>query len=399
MAMAAVEVLGDDGAGGVVLTKQDAQTHLLSDQSSSLLILTGGHPVSNEASVAATTAVTEFIAQATVGDLIIFLISGGASALLTQPLIPLADWQQLTQALLASGCTINELNCVRRQFDRVKGGGLARMAAPARCVSLILSDVLGNPLADIGSGPTVLVDETPLDALAVLHRHAIVERLDTAVWQRIEALLQQSDLFPAKAVQSEHVIVGDVGTAATAVLAKAMRLGFLAQVLTTHLEGEAREVGKFMAALARDAAPGHCLILGGETTVTVRGQGRGGRNLELALAAALALRDCPNRVVITLATDGEDSTTGLAGAMVSGETAVWAQEYGLDASNFLANNDSYSFFEQLDERLQEKYESSSAARKTAEDSSDAVSSFGSPHLIKTGSTRTNVNDLVIILAY
>ena len=136
-------------------------TDLFADQPSSLMLLQGGHPVSDKASVAATTAVTEFIAQATVGDLIIFLVSGGTSALLTQPLLPLADWQQLTQALLASGCTINELNCVRRQLDRVKGGGLARMAAPAHCISLILSDVIGNPLADIGSGPTVLVDESP----------------------------------------------------------------------------------------------------------------------------------------------------------------------------------------------------------------------------------------------
>ena len=189
-------------------------------------------------------------------------------------------------------------------------------------------------MADIGSGPTVLLDESPLDALAVLQRYGVAERLDTAVWQRIEALLQQSDLFPVKAVRSEHVIVGDVRSAAMAVFTRAAQLGFLAQVLTTRLEGEAREVGKFVAAIAQDMQPGHCMILGGETTVTVRGKGRGGRNLEVALAAAIALRGCPNRAVVTLATDGEDSTTGMAGAMVWGETAVWAEQFWPKPSAF-----------------------------------------------------------------
>ena len=380
MAKAVVAVLGEDLADGIILTKKGAEV----DQELGLPILEGGHPVPDEDSVSATTAVTEFVAQATVGDLIIFLISGGASALLTQPLISLTEWQQLTRALLASGCTINELNCVRRQLDRVKGGGLARMAAPATCLSLILSDVIGNPLADIGSGPTMLLDESPLDALAVLQRYGVAERLDTAVWQRIEALWQQPDLFPTKAVRSEHVIVGDVHSAATAVFTKATQLGFLAQVLTTRLEGEAREVGKFAAAIVQDMQPGHCMILGGETTVTVRGKGRGGRNLEVALAAAIALQGCPNRVIVTLATDGEDSMTGMAGAMVCGETAVWATQFDLNPAHFLANNDSYSFFEQLDGYLQKDV---------------TLADTVPQHLIHTGSTGTNVNDLIIILAY
>ena len=193
--------------------------------------------------------------------------------------------------------------------------------------------------------------------------------------------------------------MGDVGTAATAVLTKAMQMGFLAQVLTTHLQGEAREVGKFAAALACDAAPGHCLILGGETTVTVQGQGRGGRNLEVALAAAIALQGCPNRVIITLATDGEDGTTGMAGAIISGETAIWAQEYGLEAREFLRNNDSYSFFEQLDEHLRERYSPSRMEAMADRESDDTVLPLRLPHLIQTGPTGTNVNDLIVILAY
>lgn len=398
MAQAAVTVLGDDLAGGVVLTKKGAQ--LFSSEMPKLLILAGGHPVPDEDSVAATTAVIEFIAQATVGDLIIFMISGGTSALLTQPLISLPEWRQLTKALLASGCTINELNCVRRQLDRVKGGGLARMAAPATCVSLILSDVIGNPLADIGSGPTVLLAESPLDALAVLRRYKVAERLETAVWQHIEWLLQQPDLFPTKVVRSEQVVVGDVRTAATAVFTKAAQLGFLAHILTTKLEGEAREVGKFVAAIAQDMSPGHCLILGGETTVTVRGEGRGGRNLEVALAAVLALQGCPNRVVITLATDGEDSTTGMAGAMVCGETAGWAQQYGLNPRDFLANNDSYSFFRQLDDHWHEQIKPEDSGELVVAEVRDVPETpFAPQHLLQTGPTGTNVNDLIIVLSY
>ena len=398
MAKAAITIIGNDLAGGVVLTKKGVRAVPFSNQGPPLLILVGGHPVSDEDSVIATTAVTEFIAQATVGDLVIFLISGGTSALLTQPLLSLTEWQQLTEVLLASGCTIHELNCVRRQLDEVKGGGLARMAAPATCVSLILSDVIGNPLADIGSGPTVLVNETPADALTVLQRYGVAGQLASSIWQRIEQLLQQPSLFPIKMVQSEHIVVGDVKAAAMAVFTKAAQLGFLAHILTTRLEGEAREVGKFVAAIAKDLPPGHCLILGGETTVTVRGEGQGGRNQELALAAAVALQGCRHTVVMCLATDGEDSTTGAAGAVISGETAVLAQEFGLDPVEFLKNNDSYTFFKQLDDKV--------LSNSMAEQNGEADTTASSPsapfphlHLLQTGPTGTNVNDLIVILTY
>jgi hydroxypyruvate reductase len=402
MAKAAVTILGNDLAGAVVLTKKGTRAVPFSNQAHSPLILVGGHPVSDEDSVVATAAVAEFVAQATVGDLVIFLISGGTSALLTQPLLSLAEWQQLTDLLLVSGCTIYELNCVRRQLDQVKGGGLARMAAPATCISLILSDVIGNSLADIGSGPTVPVNESPAAALAVLRRYGVARQLAPAVWQRIKQLLQQPELFPLKVVQSEHVIVGDVKTAATAVFTKAAQLGFLAHILTTHLEGEAREVGKFVAAIAKELPPGHCLILGGETTVTVRGTGRGGRNQELALAAAVALQGCSQTVVMALATDGEDSTTGAAGAVVSGKTAVLAQEFGLDPVEFLKNNDSYSFFEQLDDRLLSRAMEEHTAAQSDQAATVAAALSAPPphlHLLQTGPTGTNVNDLIVILTY
>jgi hydroxypyruvate reductase len=273
------------------------------------------------------------------------------------------------------------------------------MAAPATCVSLILSDVVGNPLADIGSGPTMPLDESPAAALKVLQRYGVAGQLEESVWQRIEQLLHRPDLFPVKVVQSEQIIVGDVKTAATAVFTKAAQLGFLAHILTTRLGGEAREVGKFVAAIGQDLPPGHCLILGGETTVTVRGKGRGGRNQEVALAAAIALAGCPHTVVMSLATDGEDGTTGAAGAVVSGETVVLAKEFDLDAVEFLQNNDSYSFFKQLDDKLL----SASLVEPTAE--SDEAAELPSSnqvlhlHLLQTGPTGTNVNDLILILTY
>ncbi len=389
MALAAAEILGDTLTKALIVTKKSARNWGLEIESapfiihhSSFQIFESGHPVPNEASVQAGTAVLDLLTQTTGSDLVIFLISGGASALLAQPLVPLADWQRLTQALLASGCTIDELNCVRRQLDEVKGGGLARAAAPAACASLILSDVIGNSLAAIGSGPTVFTKETPAHALAVLKRYRIEERLETAVWQRILAALDTPpDANPTAPPHNQHLIIGDVGQAAAAAMTKAARLGFIAQILTTHLEGEAREIGKVAAALAKDAPPGRCLILGGETTVTLQGQGKGGRNQELALAAAIALEGWPDRAIISFATDGEDGPTDAAGGMVTGETAVFAASRQLNPTTHLDNNDSYTFFQQLETKIE----------------AEAMSL--PHHHIRIGPTGTNVNDLLIILTY
>jgi hydroxypyruvate reductase len=390
MGLAAANILGNKLAHAIFVAKKtdrdwtaEIEASPLSLQSSTFSLFQSGHPVPDEESVRAGAAVLDLLHQTNEDDLVIFLISGGASALLARPLLPLADWQALTNALLASGCTIAELNTVRRQLDAVKGGGLARAAAPATCASLILSDVVGSPLEAIGSGPTVISDESPADALAdalaVLHRYRLHETLETAVWQN---LTQQLETNPPgsqpKPADNQHDIIADVGQAAHAALTKAAQLGFISQILTTHLEGEAREAGRFAAALAKDNPPGRCLILGGETTVTLHGQGRGGRNQELALAAAIALEGWPGQVVVSLATDGEDGPTDAAGAMVTGETAVIARRHHLNPITFLQNNDSYRFFRELD---------------------TAVSENRPPHHIKIGATGTNVNDLIIILTY
>jgi hydroxypyruvate reductase len=368
---AAVSVLGDGLFAGIAITKTIPPGCRPSHPA--VQIYRGSHPVSTEKSVQATTAVHTLLRQTTANDLVLCLISGGASALLTRPRIPLPDWQALNRALLASGCTIKQFNTVRRQLDAAKGGGLSRWAAPARTVSLILSDVVGSPLEYIGSGPTVPGDDTLADALAVLEQFAVDGgqwtvgsgqwAVDSGQFTVGSGQVAVSDFPPPV-----NIIVGDVGTAAEAALAKAEELGFTGQLLTTHLEGEAREAGLIAAAIAKDTPPGRCLILGGETTVTLRGDGLGGRNLETALAAAIALERWPARVIASFATDGEDGPTDAAGAVVTGKTV--GADGRLKAAAALQNNDSYTFFHNLETTL-----------------------------LQPGPTGTNVNDLILILTY
>ncbi|MCL4264544.1 MAG: DUF4147 domain-containing protein [Anaerolineae bacterium] len=385
MAQAAADMVGDAVHAGIVVTKQLPTDYQL--PITDYHVFTGDHPVAGERSVRATTAVTDLLTQTRPGDLVLCLISGGASALLTQPLISLNEWQILNRALLASGCTIQEFNTVRRQLDAVKGGGLARLAAPAQVVSLILSDVIGNDLAAIGSGPTVLVDEAPQDALAVVKNYELgIKNYEggTAVWQHVLDTLNRSPITAHGSRLTHHplptnLLIGSVRQAATAARQSAENSGFTATILTAYLEGEAREAGKFVAAIAKELPPGHCAILGGETTVTVRGNGIGGRNLEVALAAAIALDGWPDVTVATFTTDGDDGPSGAAGAVITGETvgygeaeAVSGRELHLNARQFLDNNDSFTYFQKLD-----------------------AAGYG-PHLLITGPTGTNVNDLILI---
>lgn len=399
MAKAALDVVGEALATGVVIYKKSERDWSAELDDGRLRLFAAGHPVSDEQSVEGATAVVDMLKHAGPEDLVLCLISGGASALMTQPMIPLEDWQALLAALLGSGCTINELNTVRRQLGQVKGGGLAAMAAPATCIGLILSDVVGNPLEFIGSGPTVEEEEdAPAPyAAEVLGHYDIATQIGRERWQRLAEALRQTQYGKAPAGNLvRNFIVGDVRQAAVAAQVRAMQLGFVTQVLTCRLEGEAREVGKVAAALAHDLAPGHCLIMGGETTVTLYGDGLGGRNQELALAAAIALEGQPHSVIASFGTDGEDGPTMAAGAVVSGETAAFGRRFGLILQPFLVNNDSYHFFQQLDEQVHAEGQLSGGAeeRRSAEETNVA----GLHHII-TGPTGTNVNDLLFILSY
>lgn len=368
MAESAVVILGDSVHAGICLTKESE--HLQHPRlPNSMQFYTGEHPVSGEKSIAATTAIANLLSQTTANDIVLCLISGGCSALLTQPLLPLADWQTLNKALLASGCSINDFNIVRRQLDAVKGGGLAQWAAPAQVATLILSDVIGNDLKAIGSGPTVPTTETGAAATAVLEKYKLHEQLPASIWAKIEKALKSS-ASQVVLNQVQNKIIGDVQMAAQAMAKQAEAIGFAPTILTTHLEGEAKEAGRFAAALAKDLQPANCLILGGETTVTLTGNGIGGRNLEVALSASIGIENEPNTLIFTLATDGDDGPTHCAGAMVTGMSVENGRNQNLDAQRYLANNDSYTYFSHLPN-----------------------------HLIKTGPTGTNVNDLICILKY
>ena len=382
MAHAAARIVDDALTAGVVISKRGGDAPVDPQPDAEFPQLThyqAAHPVPDESSVAATTAVVQLLQQTTAQDVVLCLISGGTSALLTQPRLPLSTLQTLTQNLLHSGCTINELNTVRTQFDDIKGGGLAQAALPAACLSLILSDVIGNPLEIIGSGPTVPSTNSPAEAQAILRRYDLL----TPELVNLLADVPSPSNTPQLRVP---YIIGDVREAALGAVQEAQWMGFESQLLTYHLEGEACEAGRFAAALAKSMLPGHAYILGGETTVTLSSSpdsdnehGFGGRNLELALAAAVALAGLPHTLIATFATDGEDGPTAAAGAIVTGETVKLAEKVGLNTAVALAQHDSGTFFQQLDQLVPLDQHP--------------------PHLTITGHTGTNVNDLIFILKY
>jgi hydroxypyruvate reductase len=375
MSLAAIDILGDRFDQGIIIAKHsesDAseESRIGNALPDSVQLYRGAHPISDSSSVRATVAVTNLLEDTAKNDIVLCLISGGTSSLLTEPRIPLYDWQLLIDALLSSGCTINELNSVRKQLDRVKAGGLARLAYPARCYSLILSDVVGNALDVIGSGPTVQNLDPPFLARQILERYEIGNILAADIWNAIEEQLSLAERETEKSqIEVVNFIIGDVRRAAEAAVHAAVSLGFSTTLLTARLEGEAREIGKVAASLAKDAMDNSCLVLGGETTVTVRGNGKGGRNQELALAAAVSLEGWERTAIISFATDGEDGPTDAAGAIVTGETVARARNLSIYPLLYLDQNDSYHFFEKVGGH------------------------------IRTGSTGTNVNDLVFILKY
>lgn len=342
-----------------------------------------GHPVPDERGVRAAHAMASLLANLTERDLVIALISGGGSALLTMPVpgVTLADIQALTGQLLASGASIGEINTLRKHLDRLKGGGLARLARPAALVTLVLSDVVGSPLDSIASGPTVPDPSTFADALAILARYNLVERAPEAVLDHLRrgaagAIPDTPKPGDALFDDTATLLVGSNELAATAALEAARAEGFAPLLLTTSLEGEAREAGRFLAALLREvAASGNplprpvCMVAGGETTVTLRGAGRGGRNQELALAAVPGLAGLADVALVALATDGGDGPTDAAGAVVTGETLGHAHARALDPAAHLARNDAYPFFAALGD------------------------------LLLPGPTATNVNDLSFLFAW
>ena len=380
MARAAEEVLGERITSGLVLVK-DGHSAKDGQSLTRIPLVEAGHPVPDSRGVYATAQLLEIVRGAGSDDLVICLISGGGSALLTSPAegITLDDVQAATRLLLHSGATINELNAVRKHLSRVSGGQLARVAAPARVLSLILSDVTGSPLDVIASGPTAPDPTTFSEALRILERYgilsetpgSIVERLRMGVDGKVEETPKPGDpLFE----RVTNVLVASNVIAVEAAASHARSLGLDTIIATTFLEGEAREAGNMLAGVGKEIAvhgrpvrrPG-CVLFGGETTVTIRGAGVGGRNTELALGAALALEGWgPGVVVASLATDGGDGSSPSAGAIADGTTIDRGKVQSLDAHDALARNDSYSYWHAL---------------------GDAI---------MTGPTGTNVNDVMAV---
>jgi hydroxypyruvate reductase len=317
-------------------------------------------------------------------DVLLLLLSGGASSLLPAPVpgVSLCDKAALTAQLMRAGATIQELNTVRKHLSRLKGGGLARAAAPARVLCLVLSDVVGDDLSTIASGPTVPDPTTNADAVEILRRRGVFDgapasflrHLDAGVRGEAPVTVKPGDALFARVATR---IVGSNRLAVAAAEGEARRLGLRARILTTRLEGEAREAARVLVAVLREcaetgrpAAPPVCLLAGGETTVTVRGPGRGGRNQELAVAAVDPLSRFPTHAVVaSLATDGIDGASDAAGGVVGQETARAAAGLGLaPPAAFLEASDSTSF----------------------------LGPVGG--LIVTGPTGTNVVDLTLLLA-
>jgi hydroxypyruvate reductase len=373
MAEAISEILSDRLTGGIVITK-----HAPTISDSPFTILEGGHPVPDERSLAAGAKIRALISGLSAADLVLCLISGGGSALVASPVdgVTLSDLQSLTADLLACGARVYEINTLRRHLDVLKGGGLARLAAPARVVSLILSDVVGSPLNAIASGPTAPDPTTCADGLAILERYSLNEKHPQIVnvLQHVAETPKPGDPIFARV---SNRIVADNLVAAQAALKQAEAEGFNPYLLRTDLQGEARDAAVELCRTLRwswqtgDPVPRPaCIVVGGETTVTLCPHpGHGGRNTELALASVTELANFPNVILVTLATDGEDGPTDAAGAVVTGETFRRTHELGLNPSDFLVRNDSYSFFAILDD------------------------------LLKPGPTGTNVNDLTFLFTF
>jgi glycerate 2-kinase len=354
MARISQTILGSRIDGGLVVTKYGHALPL----DRSIEVIEAGHPIPETAGLDAAERTLQLVSGSSAHDVVLCLISGGGSALWPAPAagITLAEKQQVTGVLMRAGATIRELNAVRKHLSTIKGGQLARWAAPARVISLIVSDVIGDPLDFIASGPTAPDTTSFADALAIVDKYGVA--VPPAVRRRLEDGAQQripDTPKPGEALFENvfNVIVANNRLLVEAAQRQAERLGLNALVLATGIEGEAKDVGRIFAAIAQEAVatgqpvkPPACIIAAGETTVTVRGSGSGGRNQEMALAWAMAMADQPPHLpacFASIATDGSDGPTDAAGGLVDASTCSRGRTLGLEPARHLQSNDSYSF--------------------------------------------------------
>jgi glycerate 2-kinase len=357
MAKALEEILGDHITEGRVNVPYSCPQY----QTRRIKLQRAGHPIPDIEGVEGASRILDLVSRAEKCDLVICLISGGGSSLMPQPLngVSLSDKGRLTDALLKSGATIKEINTVRKHISGLKGGWLAKKAYPATVVNLILSDVVGDPLDSIASGPTVPDPTRFQDAIEVLKHHGLWTKTPSSVKKVLyngeKGLIPETPKPDDKAFEKVHnIIIGNNLTASQAAYDNFKEAGLNALLLSSTLEGQARDVGTMIASIAREVvASGNPvpkpagIVVGGETTVTVVGKGKGGRNQEIALGAALKIGGMRGVVIASISTDGIDGPTDAAGAVVDGNTIQHAYESRLDPRRFLAQNDSYSFFSKL----------------------------------------------------
>ncbi len=371
MAQALESILPDVSLEGIVITKYE---HALPLQH--LQVVEAGHPLPDENGVKATAQMVSLLKAVQPGDLVLFLLSGGASALLAD--YPegsnLVQVQQVFELLLKSGADIHEMNVVRKHLSAVKGGRLALLANTTSWCSLILSDVVGDDLSIIGSGPTVADPSTFADAVAILDKYNLTEKLPRGIHEHLQQGLTGNITETPKPgnLQLEAVhnfLIGSNGIALKAAKEHATNLGYATQILTSTATGEATTLAEQLVAAAKDwkGSRPTCLLMGGESTVMVTGKGLGGRNQQLALAAGILLSTQPGITILSAGTDGTDGPTDAAGAFTDYALMNSATGKGLDAAHYLRQHDAYHFFE-----------------KTG-------------GLIKTGPTQTNVMDIMLAM--
>ncbi|MBN1882196.1 MAG: glycerate kinase [Deltaproteobacteria bacterium] len=375
MVEAARERLGDRIRRAVAVTKGGHGRDV-----EGISIIEAGHPIPNEKSVLGAREILDLCRAAGEGDLVLVLVSGGGSALVTAPVdgITLDDIRRVNELLVESGADIYQINTVRKHLSRIKGGRLAKAAFPARVLTLVLSDVVGDDLSTIASGPTAPDPTTFADALTILETYRLKEKVPRSVLDHLEAG-RRGEREETPTVDDPvfrrvtHVIVGGASTALSAAQQCAANLGYSPLVLSSMFEGDTGELARFHAAVAREvkrynrpAAPPVCLISGGETTVHVTGSGRGGRNTHFALEFAKGIDGVEGVAGLFAGSDGTDGPTDAAGAFVSGDTISRARQKNLDAKAYIINSDSYTFFQALGD------------------------------LFITGPTRTNVMDIRLV---
>lgn len=358
MAEAAYDVLRNRITAGLVVTKEGSEV----GEIPGFRVILAGHPYPNQASYDAADAAIEMVKDLKREDHVLFLLSGGASSLFEKPMISPETYHYINDKLLASGANINEINTVRKHLSYVKGGRFAKICEPAVVNTILLSDVIGNDISMVGSGPTVQDKSTGEEAFSIIEKYRIRVPADV-----IQILMQET---PKTLRNVTHEVIGDIQLLISKAKQCAESLGYQTVVLTDSLDCEAKEAGRFMASVARTFSPlkeSIAFILGGETTVHLQGNGKGGRNQEMALSCARGIAGLPNVLFFSVGSDGTDGPTDAAGGIVDGETVERIRKSGMDPYKMLENNDAYN----------------------------ALKSAGA--LVMTGATGTNVNDLTVLL--